>query len=146
MLGSVEYGKTNSLWLFILHIAYYAACVYESYLQQQSTWNNITIFGLIIYGFSIIALYYVIFRLGKIWTVKLIIGPRGYHVLKACLVFRYVKHPNYFLNVIPELVGIGIIFEAWHVLALLLPIYLIPLFNRIEQEEAVMKENFENYL
>jgi isoprenylcysteine carboxyl methyltransferase (ICMT) family protein YpbQ len=59
--------------------------------------------------------------------------------------FRYTKHPNYFLNVIPELIAIALICQAWWVLALGFPLYLIPLVVRIYQEENVMSQQVEGY-
>jgi isoprenylcysteine carboxyl methyltransferase (ICMT) family protein YpbQ len=53
-----------------------------------------------------------------------------------------VRHPNYFLNVIPELIGLTFIMGAWLVLAIGLPLFLIVLGIRIAQEERVMKTCF----
>ena len=60
-------------------------------------------------------------------------------------IFKYFRHPNYFLNIIPELVSISLICQAWITLAIGLPVYLIPLTIRIVQEEKVMKLHFKDY-
>ena len=61
------------------------------------------------------------------------------------MLFRWVRHPNYFLNIIPELCGLALIMGAWIVLVLGLPCYLLVLRERIRQEEAVMQQHFPHY-
>jgi len=88
-------------------------------------------------------LWIVIYSLGDRWTVKLIIAP-GQAINKSFM-FKYFRHPNYFLNILPELVSIALICQAWYTLLIGLPLYLIPLTIRIVQEEKVMKTHFSNY-
>src|SRR5262249_62436732 len=52
---------------------------------------------------------------------------------------------NYFLNIIPELVGLALIMGAWIILVIGLPLYLLVLRKRIVQEEQVMREHFPHY-
>jgi isoprenylcysteine carboxyl methyltransferase (ICMT) family protein YpbQ len=144
-LGAVEYGKSNSTILVLFHFAYYAACLVEGYTKGAFYTDNLTTYGLIIYIVAIAVLYYVIYAIRHVWTVKLIIAPKQYHILNTNVLFRFVKHPNYFLNIIPELIGIALVFHAWFTLIIGFPIYLIPLIIRIRQEERVMKEHFEQY-
>jgi isoprenylcysteine carboxyl methyltransferase (ICMT) family protein YpbQ len=75
--------------------------------------DRVSYAGLTLYIFSIVALYYVIYSIRHIWTVKLIIAPNDYHVINSNFLFKYIRHPNYFLNIIPELVGIALLFHAW---------------------------------
>jgi len=65
--------------------------------------------------------------------------------LNQSALFRWVRHPNYFLNIIPELCGLALIMGAWIVLVLGLPCYLLVLRVRIKQEEAVMQQHFPHY-
>ncbi|HEX8548152.1 MAG TPA: isoprenylcysteine carboxylmethyltransferase family protein, partial [Cytophagaceae bacterium] len=104
-------------------------------------WISVT--GLIIFAFSMVALFAVIKALGPIWTVKLIISPQQ-TVVKSFL-FSTFRHPNYFLNVIPELIGLALICQSFFTLIIGLPLYLIPLVIRINQEEKIMRSNFLNY-
>lgn len=53
-------------------------------------------------------------------TVKLIFADK--HILNTNWLFKHVKHPNYFLNVIPELIGVTLVFHAWYTLLF----FLIP--------------------
>ncbi|GHN02140.1 membrane protein [Cytophagales bacterium WSM2-2] len=140
--GALEFGKVNSAALTIAHVLFYASCLTEA-LYNGTTANDYTYWGLGLFAFSMIMLWWVILSLGNVWTVKLIISTD--HVLKTGFLFRHVRHPNYFLNVIPELISVTLICNAWMTLAIGLPVYLIPLAIRIRQEEKVMKEKFPSY-
>jgi len=59
--------------------------------------------------------------------------------------FRWVRHPNYFVSIIPELVGFALALNAYWTLVVGLPLYCIPLFIRIRQEEAAMVEAVPGY-
>lgn len=140
--GAVEYGKKNSTVLTIVHILFYVGCIVESSLLEK-VYNNTTLIGLSIYGFSMFFLWWVIIALNPVWTVKLYIAKN--HELNTNWLFKLVKHPNYFLNVIPEIIGIAVITQSYYTLAIGFPIYMIPLFKRIQQENKVMAENFSGY-
>ncbi|MET0637525.1 MAG: isoprenylcysteine carboxylmethyltransferase family protein [Chitinophagaceae bacterium] len=143
-LGAVEYGKTNSTILIIAHFGFYIACLTEG-LGGPMFSTTVGVAGFWIYVFSVLMLYYVIYTIRHVWTVKLLIAPALYHTINRNFIFRVVKHPNYFLNIIPELVGIALVFQAWYTLIIGLPLYLISLFIRIKQEEKIMKEKFRDY-
>lgn len=59
--------------------------------------------------------------------------------------FRFVRHPNYYLNIIPELIGFALTLHAFWTLAIGLPLYLVPLVIRIRQEEGTMRAHFPEY-
>ncbi|GAA4323982.1 hypothetical protein GCM10023149_25300 [Mucilaginibacter gynuensis] len=130
--------------LLLLHVAYYMVCFMEGDIAIVPA-DVTSCIGLTAYTFSILMLYYVIFQIGHLWTVKLLVAPRPYHVINKSFLFRYVKHPNYYLNIIPELCGLALIFHSWYTLCIGLPVYLIPLIIRIRQEEQVMRTEFDNY-
>ena len=75
--------------------------------------------------------------------MKLMIAPE--QKINKSSIFKYFRHPNYFLNIIPELISIALICQAWFTLFVGLPLYLIPLAIRIVQEEKLMKTHFSNY-
>jgi isoprenylcysteine carboxyl methyltransferase (ICMT) family protein YpbQ len=85
----------------------------------------------------------VIRLLGRLWTVRLIIAED--HSLVRHRLFRIVRHPNYYLNVLPELVGFALVLHAYYTLLIGLPLYLIPLATRIRQEEQIMRKSFHDY-
>jgi isoprenylcysteine carboxyl methyltransferase (ICMT) family protein YpbQ len=140
--GAVEYGKINSLFLTLAHILFYLSCVSESIISK-AIFNTYTILGILVFTFSMIILWIVIFSLKGVWTVKLIIAAK--HDINKSFIFKYFRHPNYFLNVLPELIGVALICQSWYTLFIGLPLYMIPLTIRIRQEEKIMKANFSNY-
>lgn len=135
-LGAVQYGKTNSLLLTLAHIAYYFSALYEAHMSGTG-FNVFSVWGVAIMGFAYVMLFYVIYKLRDVWTVKLYILPG--HRLEKSFLFRTVRHPNYYLNVIPELIGVALLCNAWFTLCIGLPIYMCPLLVRIRQEEEAMK-------
>jgi len=135
--GAIEYGKVNSAVLTLSHIAFYLLSLWQG-IHDDRHINQVSLFGAGLFCFSMLMLYFVIRALGSVWTIKLIIANN--HPVNKSALFRYVRHPNYFLNVIPELVSIAMICQAWTVLIIGLPLYMIPLGIRIYQEETVMKQ------
>lgn len=117
-VGAVEFGKKNSAVLIAGHVLYYFACIVEGFNKGAFFADALAYAGLAIYVFSIIILYYVIYSLRPIWTVKLIVAPKEYHTINASFLFRFVRHPNYYLNIIPELIGTALVFHAWYSLAI----------------------------
>jgi len=143
--GGIEFGALNTLILISCHFLYYGACITEG-LNKAGHHDILSWAGLILYATSIFVLYYIICQISYIWTVKLIIAPRNIHIINKSFLFKYFRHPNYYLSIIPEMIGIAMVFHSWYVLAIGLPLYLIPLITRIIQEERVMKFMFEDYL
>jgi len=137
-----EYGKHNSLVLTISHILYYVGCFTEAILREPAI-NAYTYVGIGLFVFSMVMLWIVIFSLRDLWTIKLFIAP--HHNLNTSPLFKIVKHPNYFLSIIPELLAIALICQAWTVLVVGFPLYSVPLTIRIIQERDAMKSVFPDY-
>ena len=91
--------------------------------------------GLVV--FSMYMLYMVSRLLSPIWTVKLMVAKNHQYV--DHWLFRNIKHPNYFLNIVPELVGIILVCQAWYTALLLLPIYAIIMYIRIIEENKIIE-------
>ncbi len=140
--GAREYGRSNSHLLAAAHVLFYGGALVEGLWRstQLTRWTTV---GILLYVLSIIALLLVWRELKGLWTVKLLIASD--HPLNQSALFRWVRHPNYFLNIIPELVGLALIMGAWIVLVVGLPLYLLVLRRRIVQEEQVMHEHFPHY-
>ncbi|AGH37615.1 Isoprenylcysteine carboxyl methyltransferase [Bibersteinia trehalosi USDA-ARS-USMARC-188] len=136
---AVQYGKRNSILLSMAHIAFYFSAIYEANSSAYS-FDGIAIVGFVILSLAYLALFWVIKALGEIWTVKLYILPE--HKINTAFLFQTIRHPNYFLNIIPELIGLGMMCHAWHTLTFIFPAYLVILGVRIYQEETVMKTLF----
>lgn len=140
--GAVEYGAGNSKVLALTHVAFYLAAAVEGALGDWQP-DALAGFGFAVYLFGAVMLLVVSRLLGRLWTVKLFIAPD--HQLVTHPLFRLVRHPNYFLNILPELVGYALTLHAFHTLVVGLPLYLIPLVIRIRQEEAAMRQTFAAY-
>ena len=140
--GGTEYGKLNSKVLFVMQILIYLSCIIYAFVYDVQS-NVLTVIGLILYAFALFILIYVIRTLSPFWTYKLYIAKD--HKLVQSKLFRLVRHPNYYLNIIPELISFALISQAWPVFVPLFILHLITLFNRINQEEKVMKQTFSQY-
>lgn len=140
--GAVEHGMLNSNVLMLLHISCYAVSAVEAYLYQPP-FDQLALLGLSLYVFSALALMLVIRDLNGIWTIKILIAKE--HQLVTSRLYRLIRHPNYFLNAIPELVGIGLMAHAWMALCVFLPLYLVSLSLRIYQEESAMRSVYQNH-
>lgn len=140
--GAVEYGINNSKILILLHILFYLSVLIEAIVRKPHI-DGLAIAGIVIYIFSLTMLFYVISQLREVWTVKVFISQN--HILNKSLLFKYVKHPNYFLNIIPELVSLILICKAYFAGIVIFPVYLVTLFMRIRIEESAMKVKFANY-
>lgn len=134
--GAVQYGKFNSLLLTLAHIAFYFGALYEAN-ATSTTFNNISATGAGIMAFAYTMLFYVIYKLRDVWTLKVYIVPN--HRIERSFLFRTVRHPNYFLNILPELFGVALLCNAWTTLCIGYPLYCILLLIRIRQEETAMK-------
>ncbi|WP_346895610.1 isoprenylcysteine carboxylmethyltransferase family protein [uncultured Roseibium sp.] len=140
--GAVEYGAATSTMLALVHIAYYLAAIAEG-LWRAAPISAVTVTGIVLYALSMIALAWVLMTLGRFWTVKIIIAPD--HELVTNRFFRLVRHPNYYLNIIPELIGFALALQAYGTLIVGLPVYLVVLRLRIRQEEEAMRGRFTAY-
>lgn len=134
--GGVQYGKFNSLLLTLAHIIYYFSALYEAY-ARGTDFNVVSMAGLGVMSFAYAMLFYVIYKLRDIWTVKLYIVPN--QRIERSFLFKTVRHPNYYLNIMPELVGVALLCNAWTTLAIGFPLYLCLLIVRIRQEENAMR-------
>lgn len=141
--GAVEIGAANSALLAVTHTAFYLAAIAECFLTGGHIFDAVALAGLALYLFGAAMLVVVIRTLGRFWTVKLILAAD--HALVTHPLFRRVRHPNYFLNILPELVGFALTLHAYYTLAFGLPLYLTPLVIRIRQEEAAMRQRFAAY-
>ena len=133
--GSKEYGKIVSKLLAILHTLFYFCALFEG-IYKKVQFDSIGLIGTLIIGLSFFILIRVIQILGKYWTVKLIFADKL--TLNTNWLFKHVKHPNYFLNIIPELIGVSLVFHAWYTLLILLMPYGVCLYLRIREENQLL--------
>ena len=134
--GGREYGAFNSKLMAIVHVLIYFCALGEFYYLDRSV-NLLTFIGMGLVVFSMYMLYMVSRLLSPIWTVKLMVAKNHQYV--DHWLFRNIKHPNYFLNIVPELVGIILVCQAWYTARLLLPIYAIIMYIRIIEENKIIE-------
>lgn len=135
--GGMEYGVENSKRITILHIVFYFGSLAEAFITK-ARFDTISVIGLVSVVFSMIMLYTVVHLLEGIWTVKLMIAKN--HKFNRHWLFETVKHPNYFLNIVPELIGIGLICHSVITSILILPLYAFVLYLRIKEENKLIEE------
>lgn len=140
--GAIEIGARNSLVLALTHVAYYLAAMAEAAFRPHPV-DAAFWLGASLYAFGALMLVVVVRLLGRQWTVKLMMARE--HVLVTHPLFRRVRHPNYFLNILPELAGFALVLNARGTLVAGLLLYAIPLTIRIRQEEAAMRARFPAY-
>ena len=140
--GAVEYGRSGTAFLTGVGVAYAVSVLVEGVLRRVQ-FEAITVWGITIHAFSMVALFYVIYELREIWTVRVLIARD--HRLVDTWLFRTVRHPNYYLNLIPEYVGLTLVFQAWISAVLLFPLLLLAVGIRIVQEERAMRDAFPGY-
>jgi len=141
--GANELLKLNSILLILASVAIYVISIFEVLYIQKTQFDIITVIGLVIYIFSMFILLLVIKGLGKLWTMKILIAPK--HILKVKGIYKYFKHPNYFLNIIPEMIGIGLIGKSFYSTSILFILLLVILFYRIKKEAELMRNAFPEY-
>ena len=140
--GAREVGAGVSALLAAAHVAFYLAAIAEGWWRGLEP-DRLFAAGVALYLFGAAMLVVVTRLLGRLWTVKLLIAAD--HRLVEHWLFRRVRHPNYLLNILPELVGFALALHAWWTLAIGLPLYLVPLVLRIRQEEQAMAGRFPDY-
>ena len=83
--GAIQYGKFNSLLLALAHVAYYFSALYEAYAADVE-FEKTSGVGVAVMLFAYVMLFYVIYKLRDVWTVKLyILRAVIAHFFKLCL-------------------------------------------------------------
>ena len=139
--GKEYYKKTTVLLVAVITIVFFSCFV--SAILNKTQFDRLTISGIIIYLFSYIFLLLSSISLGNQWNLKIIIAKK--HRLVNNYLFKKVKHPYYYLSLIPEALSAVLICKAWIVLYTLFIPFILMIFVRIYQEEKVMKMHFSEY-
>ncbi|HEW6355693.1 TPA: isoprenylcysteine carboxyl methyltransferase family protein [Streptococcus pneumoniae] len=135
--GGKEFGVENTKRLTMAHIVFYLSCLVEA-MVHKTMFDGMSMVGLVLLIFSMLMLMLVIHLLGDIWTVKLMLVNN--HKYVDHILFRTVKHPNYFLNILPELIGLTLLSHAYVTFVLVFPVYAVILYRRIAEEEKLLHE------
>ena len=106
--------------------------------MRKAEFDHISMVGFTFMIFSMFMLFTVTRLLKGIWTVKLMVAKN--HKFNNHWLFRVVKHPNYFLNIIPELIGLVLLTHGFVTGTILGPLYLLVLYIRIKEENMVIRD------
>jgi isoprenylcysteine carboxyl methyltransferase (ICMT) family protein YpbQ len=140
--GAIEYGRGGTIFLTSVSVLYAAGAIAEGVVRRVQL-DAIAVWGIAIHAFSMVVLFSVIYELRDVWTIKILIARQ--HRLVTGWLFRTFKHPNYFLNLIPEYIGLTLVFTAWITAAVLFPLLVLAIGVRIVQEEQAMRQAFTGY-
>ncbi|MEQ1850686.1 MAG: isoprenylcysteine carboxylmethyltransferase family protein [Chthoniobacteraceae bacterium] len=111
----------------------------EFVLRQSVLWWPTFVAGVV---FSLVAFWIrraAIHALGRFWSVH--VEMREGHEFVTSGPFAYARHPVYF-SVILELLGGGLVVNAWITLAVVFAIYIPALVARLKLEEHALEEKF----
>lgn len=134
-IGGKEYGKRITYVLSIIHTLFYVFAFLEGYIRH-TRFDFLCLIGTLMTTVSFLILMQIVNSLGKYWTIKLIFADSS--IMTTYWLFKYSKYPNYYFNIIPELLGISLIFHSWLTMFLFIFPYSICLYIRIEQENYLI--------
>ena len=132
--GAVEYGKKHYPFIVLLHVGFILSLVIEYLLKAAETPNY---FLLVLFLALIAFKMQIIYSLGKYWNTKI------FHISGVPLVrkglYKYIKHPNYFI-VVSEIAVIPLIFHLYVTAIVFSLLNAIMLSIRIKEENKILKE------
>ncbi|MDQ0350815.1 methyltransferase [Alkalibacillus filiformis] len=120
-----------------VHVLFIISLIIESYLTHQFN-HSLSVSLLTIFIILQIMRFWVILSLGRYWNTKVIINPGGGSLVKKGL-YKYVKHPNYWV-VFFELLTIPLLFGAY-ITAVIFPLaHVLLMTKRIPLENEALKK------
>lgn len=134
--GAIEYGKEHYKLIVLLHVAFFLSMILE-YILTRSNFEM----DLISYVFLVILIILQVFRviilstLGKYWNTRILRIPNAPLVQKG--IYKYIRHPNYFL-VMAEIFVIPMIFGLYWTAIIFTIMNLLVLKIRIREENKAL--------
>jgi methyltransferase len=129
--GAIEYGQGHYPFIILLHVSFLVSLVVEYVFRNQPP---LDIFYILIYLILIVAKTWLVSSLGKYWNTK-IFRIRGNPPVKKGL-YKYFKHPNYFI-VVCEIIVIPMILDLYYTACLFTVLNAVILTVRIRDENRV---------
>lgn len=135
--GAVEFGKSHYKYMVMLHTLFLISVAAE-YLINYSSRNAAEFNFLLLFLFILLQVFrfYTIYSLGKYWTTKILRIP-GTPLVKRGI-YKFAKHPNYFIVVI-EIALIPLIFNCYYTAVVFSILNLLMLSVRIKAENEALK-------
>ena len=133
--GNVKAGWTFKAMFVFYHMMAYGTLI-EFLLIPRSMNYWVSILGLFLYLFGIIAREWAVKTLDEYWSVN--IEMREGQQLIRIGPYQYLRHPNYFCLAC-EVAGFPLIFNSYYIFALVLMLYfpLILIRTYLEEKELI---------
>jgi protein-S-isoprenylcysteine O-methyltransferase Ste14 len=140
-------GTLRLIWLTIMVTIFVSVSLSKSTNCKIGSSPITEYFGLAMLVIGVIFRMWVVFSLGRFFTVDVTI--RNDHQLKKDGFYKWLRHPSYTFFFV-SLAGLGISLNNWYSLLLSVSVMLLVMNRRIKVEEAALTEAFgneyENYM
>jgi protein-S-isoprenylcysteine O-methyltransferase Ste14 len=136
--GKTPEKLTFNLFMFC-GVAIVAGGIAEYLLRDSALWWPTFIPGLVLSLASFVVRRSAIRALGRFWSVH--VEMREGHEFVRTGPFAYARHPVYF-SMILELLGIGLMLNAWVALGAVLLVFIPTLVARVRIEERALVDQF----
>lgn len=133
--GGYEVGAEHYKWMVLMHAGWFISMVGEFVWRQPALPTGWPIW-LGVFGLAQVGRYAVIATLGRFWNTRIFILPNVPKVKQG--IYRYVRHPNYWV-VRVELFVAPMIFDLWMTALLFSVLNFFMLRVRIAAEENALK-------
>lgn len=133
--GAVEFGQKHYPFIVLLHAGFILSLLIEYLLKAAETPNY---FFLVLFLILIAVKMQIISSLDKYWNTK-ILHISGVPLVRKGL-YKYFKHPNYFI-VISEIAVIPLIFHLYVTAIIFSLLNAIMLNIRIKEENKILSEH-----
>ena len=133
-------GKSlRTIWITIIVVI--IAAVLISYYLPFPIYSTVAgrYIGVAVIFAGIAFRLYAVAALGKYFTVDVTI--RATHQLKTDGIYTYIRHPSYLGSLI-SFIGMGMTFNNWLSLIIIMVAILVVFINRIKIEEQVLTQHF----
>ena len=139
--GAKQYGHAVTKLIVFVHILFYLSCYFEGFNHPVDFSSSAVQLGIFLYVFSWSVLCLVWHYLGRFWTVKIYVHPK--HDVVQNWFFKTFRHPNYFLNLGPEMLAVGLVSGVRYSWLVLIP-YCLLMAKRIQEEERAINHFLAN--
>ena len=136
---AVDKNSITLIWI-VIPLAIFLSIFLTSYISLPIYTNPSGQYvgvGIIVLG--IILRLLAIYTLGRYFTVDVTIRPN--HRIKTDGLYKYLRHPSYAASLL-SFIGMGITFNNWLSLLLLVGAVVVVFINRIRVEETVLINHF----
>lgn len=130
--GAIEYGRKHYKYFFLLHTGFFISLIIEFNLSPFSEINYAALFIFLIVQIFRLSIF---ISLGKYWNTRILVIPGGNLVKKG--LYKYLKHPNYFIVVL-EFILIPLSYSLFVSMLIFSTLNLILLSVRIKTENKAL--------